>query len=150
MLGNRKKLLAEARKMVEAQKEAAFIERFETGKENKTDLIKIDHYDYADFYYGEAILNDNKLQGFKMMTFRKCYDEWGRTEVRSPVSPWIDENQNQVILSVKEFLDLEKKDNRWGALMHRAKIEEEAENIVRQNHPTFLQKAMDKITKFNR
>lgn len=125
-------VLTKAQEMVEKRRKEEFIKEFENGSRGKTDLLRVNTDEGADFYYGVAALKDGKLVGFDIMTYSKMYMD-GRG-YSMPEEPYTDKTGKQVRLTVDEYFkfqeDIKAGDTRLGVLLEkvdkRAEIQREA------------------------
>lgn len=125
-------VLTKAQEMVEKRRKEEFIKEFENGSRGKTDLLRVNTDEGADFYYGVAALKDGKLVGFDIMTYSKMYMD-GRG-YSMPEEPYTDKTGKQVRLTVDEYFkfqeDIKAGDTRLGVLLEKgatmAEIQKEA------------------------
>lgn len=131
-------VLTKAQEMVEKRRKEEFIKEFENGSRGKTDLLRVNTDEGADFYYGVAALKDGKLVGFDIMTYSKMYMD-GRG-YSMPEEPYTDKTGKQVRLTVDEYFkfqeDIKAGDTRLGVLLEkvdkRAEIQRKAAKIDTQ------------------
>lgn len=120
-------VLTKAQEMVEKRRKEEFIKEFENGSRGKTDLLRVNTDEGADFYYGVAALKDGKLVGFDIMTYSKMYMD-GRG-YSMPEEPYTDKTGKQVRLTVDEYFkfqeDIKAGDTRLGVLLE--KVDKRAE-----------------------
>lgn len=131
-------VLTKAQEMVEKRHKEEFIKEFENGSRGKTDLLRVNTDEGADFYYGVAALKDGKLVGFDIMTYSKMYMDGKGYSM--PEEPYTDKTGKQVRLTVDEYFkfqeDIKAGDTRLGVLLEKgakmAEIQKEAAKIQKK------------------
>ena len=138
-----------AREQVQQSEKQQIIDSFEKDGTTKTNYSIKDHGDTREFFYGVPVMDGGKLQGFNMMKFVKFYDEIG-CGFSGDDEPYTDENCQQIFMTVDEYYkfykELEQKDGRLGSLLHKAREQENIEDIVLSNSK--LAKFRKNIAKF--
>ncbi len=129
------KEMAEARKEYYEEEKQRLVDSFEKEGCEKTNYSVTWRGDVREFYYGLPIMENGELLGFEMMKFEKFYDMG--MGFRGDDHPWTDDKGKQIVMTIDEYFDfykkLEKKDNRWGALIRRSEEETAVMNKASEN-----------------
>lgn len=153
---NNADVLKKAEEVVEKRHKEEFIKEFENGSRGKTDLLRVNTDEGADFYYGVAALKDGKLVGFDIMTYSKMYMDGKGYSM--PEEPYTDKTGKQVRLTVDEYFkfqeDIKAGDTRLGVLLEKgakmAEIQNEAARLKAADKIDTQQKVAEGLALLNR
>lgn len=124
-----------AREEYKKEEKQQLIDSFEKDHLRKTHLSKKRINGGAQYFYGLPVMENGKLQGFNMMTYKKISD--GSKSFRGHEEPYKDENGNQIFMNIDQYYDfykeMEQQDERLGTRLQKNKEETNIENRVLDN-----------------